>query len=99
MFIFLEYEVVFRGSNDQFMGPLIIHPVFHCFHVDSTDVIPLSLYQIYFLNICRNTKHIVFLSLLAKNAVISAWVYFLKNITHDLSLQRFTIYVLLPMVT
>ena len=79
MFIFLEYEVFFFcGSNDQFMGlilvsflvqTLITHPVFRC--VDSSDVIPLSLYQIYFLNICRNTKHIVFLSLFAENSVIS----------------------------
>ena len=40
MFIFLEYEVFFGGSNDQFMGlilvsflvqTLITHPVFHLF--------------------------------------------------------------------
>ena len=40
MFTFLENEVLFGGSNDQFMGlilvffllrTLIIHPVFHLF--------------------------------------------------------------------
>ena len=34
----------------------------------------------------------------AENDVISVWVYFLKNGTLDLSLQRFT-YVLFPVVT
>ena len=70
MFIFLENDVLFGVSNDQFMGLILVS--FFNLNLNNTSTISfvfmliaqmLSLYhctRYHFLNICRNIKHIVF---------------------------------------
>ena len=91
MFMFLLNKVLFGESNDQFMGLILVSLTSNLNNTSSISFVfmliahMLSLYhcaRYHFLNICRNIKQIVSLSLIAEYPVISLWVYFGKKMLH-----------------
>ena len=92
MFIFLENKELFGGSNDQFMGLILVS--YFTLNLNNTSSISfifmlitqmLSLYhctRYHFLNICKILNTLFYLSLIAENTMISLWVYFGKKMLH-----------------